>query len=96
VESFGAAPDFNSNTLRVREDQMATAEGSVDCFVIEVSGANGPLSVWIEKSHHHVLSMGRQTGRLEMNSVFKTVKLNESLPEELFIFKPPPDARRTD
>jgi outer membrane lipoprotein-sorting protein len=44
---------------------------------------------WVDKASYHVVRVDDD----ESSIVFTTIKLNEPLPDELFKFTPPPDAR---
>lgn len=45
---------------------------------------------WIDKTNYHVVRIDDG----EMSLVFTTIILNESLPDDLFKFTPPPDAKK--
>jgi outer membrane lipoprotein-sorting protein len=79
----------------LREDRMAVGSGTADCFVIESAGPGGAI-LWIDKNTYHVLRMdGKGESRDSGSSmVFKVVKLNEPISDDLFKFVPPPGARQ--
>jgi outer membrane lipoprotein-sorting protein len=77
----------------VREDHIAAGGDNAECFVVEMSGLTaGELEIiWIDKKRFYVL---REEGPDGTNVLYKGLKLDEPLPDELFQFKPPPDSKQ--
>jgi outer membrane lipoprotein-sorting protein len=75
----------------LRQETISNGGGAIaDCFVIEK--APGEM-MWIDKSNYHVVRMEQsEIDGAHLTAVI-SVKLNESLPDDLFKFVPPPGAR---
>lgn len=93
IGPYRHASEVYSNSKFVRDDTLATGGALAECYVIEATSTQQLL--WIDKKSHHILrvdSSARGIGTVSI--VFKTVRLDEPLSDELFKFKPPPNARK--
>jgi outer membrane lipoprotein-sorting protein len=77
----------------LREERIASG-GTADCFVIEATGPGAGALLWIDKNNYHVLRVDSAAEGYGSSQVFKTVKLNEPLSDDLFKFVPPPGATK--
>jgi outer membrane lipoprotein-sorting protein len=84
---FGGQPKF------LREERIAAGGGTADCFVIErpLQGT-ASMTLWIDKHNFNVLRVDGS----DASEVFRTVKLDEPLSDDLFKFEPPPGAKKLD
>jgi outer membrane lipoprotein-sorting protein len=63
----------------------------VDCYVVTVPSEGTFIHTWwVEEKSNRVVREDHGGSSV----VFTTIKLNESLPDDLFKFVPPPGARR--
>lgn len=74
----------------LKEESIAAAGGTVDCFVVQAVYGADLATVWIAKDTFHVL---RVEGP-DFSQVFRTVKLDEPLSDDFFKFEPPPGAKK--
>lgn len=72
---------FLARAQFLREDRATTESGSVDCFVI----GDRESALWIDKRTYHVLRMDGDG----VSQVFKVIKLDEPVSDDLFKFVPP-------
>jgi outer membrane lipoprotein-sorting protein len=86
-----------------RQERMGVGAGSADCYVIAIEGMPFPKSSttwWVDKQRHVVLreEIRNESGPTKetMDTTYTTVTVDEPLPEGLFGFTPPPNARRVD
>jgi outer membrane lipoprotein-sorting protein len=84
------ADEVFAGSKLLRQESIAIAGGSVECFVIQATHESDTTTLWIDKSKFHVLRM-EGAGSSE---VFSTVKLDEPLSDDLFKFKPPASAKK--
>jgi outer membrane lipoprotein-sorting protein len=70
----------------LREERIATPAGDADCFVLE---DDLHKMAWIAKSDFHIVRFVNPQGYEE---VFKVIKFNERIPDEVFKFEPPAGA----
>jgi len=101
--SSGAPPDYNAlgiyrNAEQVldqakllREERIVTPAGDSDCFVVAQDEVF-PAMLWVDKKTYHILRFSQPDGSNVQE--FKTIKLNEPIPDKMFIFEPPPGARQ--
>lgn len=82
----------------VREETIDANGAPTHCYVIEIQGSSEFRTLWVDKSRYVVLRMDtKDSARGEtLSVVFTGVKINEALPEDLFIFTPPQGARKVD
>ncbi len=94
LDWFRRATDFIDGSKLLREEAIDFAGKKVNCFVITVPEKrdNSASTWWVDKDSYQVVRMDTA----ESSAVFTTVKLNESLPDELFTFKPPPGAGKLE
>jgi outer membrane lipoprotein-sorting protein len=95
IGRFRLAADLAGSARFLRAEVIEMNGAKVDCNVLTV-----PVSIpkegttnhtwWIEKKSNHIVREDHNGSSV----VFTTIKLNESLPDDLFKFKPPPGARR--
>jgi outer membrane lipoprotein-sorting protein len=81
-----------SRARLLREETISADGGKADCFVLTQDPPGRSGTLWIEKNTYHVLQMGDASGM----AVFKNVKLNDPLSDDLFKFKPPRGARKVE
>jgi outer membrane lipoprotein-sorting protein len=94
------------NARLLREASIETDAGPTTCYVIEIPEEKEPgiypqsYTWWVEKGSNKLLREDRRRvaprGSDESITVYQTVKLDEPLPEELFVFTPPPGARKVE
>jgi outer membrane lipoprotein-sorting protein len=84
-KSFG---EMMKGAALVREENLSVNGARASCYVFETRSG----TFWVDKSRYVILQA--QTG--EARIVFTSVKLNESLPDDLFKFEPPPGAKRVE
>ena len=83
----------------LREEQLTIAGKQVDCYVIELPGAappNSTTTLWIDKGRYIVLQedyLEGGQGRVTVHLLTKVARVNEPLPDGLFVFSPPAGAR---
>jgi len=92
---FRDAGNLAAQAKFVRDEALEIGGIKVDCYVIML-----PVSIpqegtalftwWIAKKDNRVLREDHDNSSV----VYSTIKLNEPLPDELFKFVPPPDARK--
>jgi outer membrane lipoprotein-sorting protein len=93
---FRHASEIFTNKRLLREERMASEGRDVDCEVIEAGTGDGSASLWIDKSRHVVLRMESSQAGFDVRVTYKTVRLSGPLPDDLFDFKPPAGARKTE
>jgi outer membrane lipoprotein-sorting protein len=81
----------------VRTETVRLGDSQVECYVLETQErpSAAKASWWIDAARFRIRrmeSVERQTIRM----TFHTVSLNEPLPDGVFSFAPPTDARQVD
>jgi outer membrane lipoprotein-sorting protein len=88
--------DMAKGAKVLREESITIAGVKSECFVIAASqslnDASDSFTLWVDKKTYHVLR--EDSGDASM--VFTTVKLGESLPDDLFKFVPPAGANEVE
>ncbi len=94
------------NARLLREASIATDAGPRTCYVIEIPEEKEPgiypqsYTWWVEIGSNKLLREDRKRvaprGSDESITVYQTVKLDEPVPEELFVFTPPLGARKVE
>jgi outer membrane lipoprotein-sorting protein len=75
----------------LREESIAAGGGAAaECYVLRFE--LNAETVWVDKSRFYILREDSATS----STIFKTVRLNEPLPDDLFKFVPPQGATRID
>ena len=90
----------------LREETIEVNGGRINCFVLEISEERGPdlfpqsWTWWVDKVRHLVYRADRKTvaprGSDEATILFRNLRLNEPVADDLFVFTPPPGARKVD
>jgi outer membrane lipoprotein-sorting protein len=101
LQAFKFGPAVQASVVG---DETLTIGGTAfDCVAISIEGRPFPKStakLWIDKARSVVLREDSRTpaGNVteSISTVYSTVRLNESLPVELFKFVPPPGAKLVD
>jgi outer membrane lipoprotein-sorting protein len=78
----------------LREDAIVFGGSKVDCYVVSVAEKPGGYAYtwWVDKQTFRIL----REDNAGSSTVFTTIKLGESLPDDLFKFVPPPGARKVE
>jgi outer membrane lipoprotein-sorting protein len=89
---LGMASYWKSEQVRIlREETIPFGGQPTDCFVIELTLKGGEFRRdWIDKTRFYVLRQEFKSATID----YKSLKLNEPLPDALFEFTPPETARR--
>jgi outer membrane lipoprotein-sorting protein len=89
---YRGAADFAGGAKLLRQEEIEFAGAKIDCYVISVSVNGGGVLItwWIEKKRSRIVREETAASR----AVFTTIKLGESLPDDLFKFEPPPGAKK--
>jgi outer membrane lipoprotein-sorting protein len=88
---FRQASNYGGEARLLREETIAAGgDAAVECYVIQIP----PLGEtwWVDKRRFYVV---RQDGAAS-STIFKTVRLNEPLSDDLFKFVPPEGATKID
>lgn len=90
---YRGAADFAGNAKFLREETIEFSGARVDCYVVALF-PNGKTAYtwWVAKSRYVIL----REDDAGNSAVFKTIKLNEPLADDLFQFVPPPGARKIE
>jgi outer membrane lipoprotein-sorting protein len=96
----------------LRQEKLSVDGNKVDCDVIEAeytpkSGdkpqQNGPKTIWVDRQRGIILRISTvlRMKSLPMDEVLESItvtsiKLNESLSDSLFVFRPPQEAKKVD
>jgi len=83
--------DLNEETKYLRDETIDYAGAKVDCYVVSVSQRKGGFTCtwWVDKKSFLIL----REDDADSSVVFTSIKLNESLPDDLFKFVPPAGAQ---
>jgi outer membrane lipoprotein-sorting protein len=93
---YRGAQDFANGAKLIRQEPVDFAGKKLDCYVLQVvptsdeSRNKEPYTWWVDKSGYRILRED-SPGSSDM---FKVIRLNEPLSDDLFKFTPPPGARR--
>jgi outer membrane lipoprotein-sorting protein len=86
-------------TALLREEHVAVAGDSIDCFVVELKDypwENSTSTIWVDKKRHIILRdelISLNRAKETVTDLFKFAKINEPLSDELFAFSPPAGAQ---
>lgn len=75
----------------LRDENIEIGGANVACYVVSLPEQNTRYTWWIDKKNSQVVREDSD----KVSTIFTTIKLNETLPDELFKFEPPPGARKT-
>ena len=89
LEDFRNSEDHANGARFVREDVLQFGGARTDCYVLSIVVDRIPLTWWVDKTTSYVLRVENDAG-----DTFLTFRSNEPLPEALFKFVPPPNARK--
>lgn len=94
MSRYRSIADVAGQVKLVREETLSYGASKVACYVVLVPKREntGAEIWWIDKATYHVVRIDGD----ESSIVFTAVKLNESLPDDLFRFTPPPGAKKLD
>jgi outer membrane lipoprotein-sorting protein len=102
TELFGRVSSAERAEI-TRQERVVVGGSSADCYVIVIEGMPSPKSSttwWVDKQRHVVLreELRSEAGLTKetMDTTYTTVRVDEALPEGLFVFTPPPNARRVN
>jgi outer membrane lipoprotein-sorting protein len=96
VGIFRHAPQAFTTGRLLREDRITINGQSIDCQVVEVRMASSATTLWIDKNTHFVRRMESGAEGYSAKVDYRLVRINEPLADDLFDFKPPSGARKTD
>ena len=92
----------------LREEAIEVDGMTVDCYVIEADSAfpqfvTSPKTFWIDKARYLVVRetystnmRGSTSSEIKQTTVFKVASVNEPVPDTMFVFSPPVDAKQVD
>jgi len=89
----------------LREEAVGVNGMTVDCYVIEADSGfpqfvPSPRTFWIDKARYLVVKETYNTNmrgsEIRQTTVFSVASVNESLPNTMFAFTPPADAKQVD
>ena len=88
------ATDFTAGSKFLREEAVEYAGAKVDCYVLTAAQRRGGVTYtwWVDKQNFRILREDSPGSSV----MFKSVKLDEPLPDSLFKFVPPPGARKIE
>ncbi len=95
VDDFTMSPYRGADAVEeakyLRDETIDYAGAKVDCYVVSVSlRKGGPIYTWwVDKKSSRIL----REDHPGVSMVFTSIKLNESLPDDLFKFVPPAGAQ---
>jgi outer membrane lipoprotein-sorting protein len=91
---YRGATDFAGNAKSLREETIEFGGTRVGCYVVEVfpNATKAAYTWWIDKNRYLIL----REDDAGNSAVFKTIKLNEPLPDGLFQFVAPPGAQKIE
>lgn len=97
----------SSNAKVVREESCSANGLTADCYVIDIPGesldpdATATYTLWVDKQRYLVLrddyrivNKGKDT--YANSIVYDVTKIGVEIPDKLFTFTPPPDAKEVD
>ncbi len=93
---YRGAQDFANGAKLIRQETIDFGGKKLDCYVLQVVPTSGefrnkePYTWWVDKSGYRILRED-SPGSSDM---FKVIRLNEPLSDDLFKFTPPPSAHR--
>ena len=94
---YRGAADHTGGSKFLREESIEIAGMKFDCYVCYVvtvtpEGDESSCTWWIDRKRFRVL----REATADSEEVFTDIKLDESLPDGLFKFNPPPGARKVE
>jgi outer membrane lipoprotein-sorting protein len=91
---YRGAADFADGAKFLREETLEVAGGKIPCFVLTIKPPDGALiyTWWIDKTRFRIL----REDDAGNSTLFATIRLGESIPDERFKFTPPPGARKLE
>jgi outer membrane lipoprotein-sorting protein len=94
MSRYRDAGDSSNGAKLLREEALEIAGAKVDCFVIQVPPHRGAAVYlwWIDKKSNRIL----REDHAGSSSLFTTITLSEPVPDSLFIFTPPPNAKKIE
>lgn len=100
---YQAGPNAVKTARLLRQEPIVIGNSRVDCFVVQFGGGSGQLAQhtwWIDRARFVVLR-DDQAAALDpavggSTTLWRTVKLNEPVADDLFTFTPPPGAREVE
>jgi outer membrane lipoprotein-sorting protein len=89
---YRAAEAFVASSAFLREETVEVSGAKVACYVVSVTPEpKGSAYIWwIDKASGRIVREDHDG----TSAVFTTISLNETLPDELFKFDPPPGATK--
>ena len=88
MQKYRDAADFVEGAKLLREEEIEIAGTKTECYIVSVP--KKAYTWWVDKKTFRVLRETSPYGETD----FTTIKLNEPLPDSLFNFSPPADARK--
>jgi outer membrane lipoprotein-sorting protein len=89
LSQFRSAAELSRRAKFLREEEIEFAGAKAACYVLSITGGTW----WVEKTSYRVLRSEDQGGS---GIAFTTIELNEALPDDLFKFTPPADAKKVE
>lgn len=91
---YRSAADFAEGARFVRQDSLDIAGAKHACYVVTVTPNKRGLSYtwWVDTRSYRIL----REDDAGNSAVFKSIRLDEPIREELFHFEPPPGARKLE
>jgi len=89
---YRAAADSLDRAKFMREESIEIAGTKIDCYVVMVSPQKREsiYTWWIDKTRNLIL----REDHANSSTVFTSIKLNQPIRDDLFIFDPPPGAQK--
>lgn len=94
IGRYRGAAQFAPAAILLREEAIEFGGSKVECFVLSIAARqeNAAFTWWVDAKRYLVLREDRK----DSSFLFKTIKLGEALPNELFKYEPPPGAGKLE
>jgi outer membrane lipoprotein-sorting protein len=94
---FQTTPDKQKNAQVLREEPVSIGGKKMDCYVVQFRrSSQGPTETWWIDKNRFVVLREEVSGPAPSVGVWTVVNFDGSVPDELFVFTPPPGARPVD
>jgi len=90
----GAADFIQKEAKYLREDVLEIAGKKIACYIVTIAATMASLTYtwWVDKTTYRIL----REDDAGSSAVFTSIRINESIPDAMFKFDPPPGAEKIE